>query len=127
MKTNEELIKELEEARKYIKQLEQEKEKISVELYETNKKLNDALLVIATYQEKYDIARTKKFIPSTEKLDSIVINEVEETLKKQQENKKNNRGKKYNKAKFDYEKYVTEIRYIYPEEKVCPECGKELV
>lgn len=127
MKTNEELIKELEEARKYIKQLEQEKEKISVELYETNKKLNDALLVIATYQEKYDIARTKKFIPSTEKLDSIVINEVEETLKKQQESKKNNRGKKYNKAKFDYEKYVTEIRYIYPEEKVCPECGKELV
>lgn len=127
MKTNEELLKELEEARKYIKQLKQEKEEVLVQLYETNKKLNDALLVISTYQEKYNIARAKEFIPSTEKLDTIVINEVEETIKKQKEDKKTNKGKKYNKAKFDYEKYVSETRYIYPEEKVCPECGKQLV
>ena len=127
MKTNKELLKELEEARKYIKQLKQEKEEVLVQLYETNKKLNEALLVISTYQEKYNIARTKEFIPSTEKLDTIVINEVEETIKKQKEGKKTNKGKKYNKAKFDYEKYVTETRYIYPEEKVCPECGNPLV
>ncbi|MDD6301955.1 MAG: IS66 family transposase [Bacillales bacterium] len=126
MKTNEELIKELEEAKKYIKKLEREKEEALVKLYETNKKLDEALLKISVYQEKYNIARTKQFIPSIEKLESIVVNEVEETLKKQKENKKTNKGKKYNKPIFDYEKYVTETRYIYPEEKVCPECGKEL-
>lgn len=127
MKTNKELLKELEEARKYIEQLKKEKEEALVKLYETNKKLNEALLVISTYQEKYDIARTKQFIPSIEKLDSIMVNEIEETIKKQNKEKKTNKGKKYNKKKFDYEKYVTETRYIYPEEKVCPECGKELV
>ena len=126
MKTNEELIKELEEAKKYIKKLEREKEEALVKLYETNKKLDEALLKISVYQEKYNIARTKQFIPSIEKLESIVVNEVEETLKEQKENKKTNKGKKYNKPIFDYEKYVTETRYIYPEEKVCPECGKEL-
>ena len=126
MKTNEELIKELEEANKYIKKLEREKEEALVKLYETNKKLDEALLKISVYQEKYNIARTKQFIPSIEKLESIVVNEVEETLKEQKENKKTNKGKKYNKPIFDYEKYVTETRYIYPEEKVCPECGKEL-
>lgn len=126
MKTNEELIKELEEAKKYIKKLEREKEEALVKLYETNKKLDEALLKISVYQEKYNIARTKQFIPSIEKLESIVVNEVEEALKKQKENKKTNKGKKYNKTIFDYEKYVTETRYIYPEEKVCPECGKEL-
>lgn len=126
MKTNEELIKELEEAKKYIKKLEREKEEALVKLYETNKKLDEALLKISVYQEKYNIARTKQFIPSIEKLESIVVNEVEETLKKQKENRKTNKGKKYNKTIFDYEKYVTETRYIYPEEKVCPECGKEL-
>lgn len=127
MKTNEELLKELEEAKKYIEQLKKEKEEALVKLYETNKKLNEALLVISTYQEKYDIVRKKQFIPSTEKLDSIVVNEVEETLKEKKKEKKTNKDKKYNKKKFDYEKYVTEIRYIYPEEKIYPECGKELV
>ncbi len=127
MKTNEELLRELAEAKKYIKQLQQEKEEALVKLYETNKKLDEALLKIAAYQEKYNIERTKKFIPATEKLESIVVNEVEENLKKQKKEKKTNKGKKYKKSSFDYEKYVVETRYIYPEEKVCPKCGEELV
>ncbi len=127
MKTNEELLRELAEAKKYIKQLQQEKEEALVKLYETNKKLDEALLTIATYQEKYKIERTRKFIPATEKLESIVVNEVEENLKEQKKEKKTNKGKKYKKSSFDYEKYVVETRYIYPEEKICPKCKAELV
>lgn len=130
MQSNEELLKELKKAKAYIKRLELKNEKIMVELYEVNKQLNEALLVISSYQEKYKIARTKQFIPATEKLDSIVVNEVEENLKEQKEQKKTkqtNKGKKYNKSKFDYEKYVTETRYIYPNEKVCPQCGQKLI
>lgn len=116
-----------EEMLKRIQELENELEKTKVELYETNKKLNEALVKIANYQEKYDIERTRRFIPKGEKLNSIIINETEEIIKEEKKERKTNKGKKYNKKKFDYEKYVVETRVINPEEKNCDVCGSTLV
>lgn len=101
--------------------------KVEVKLYETNQKLNEALLTISSLQEKVKIERTRVFIPKGEKLNDIVINEAEEIIKEEKKVRKSNKGKKYNKKKFDYEKYVTEIRVIEPIEKECPTCGSSLV
>jgi len=107
--------------------LEDKLSKVEVKLYETNQKLNEALLTISSLQEKVKIERTRVFISKGEKLDNIVINEAEEILKEEKKERKTNKGKKYNKKKFDYEKYVTETRIIEPEDKVCPMCGSSLV
>ena len=101
--------------------------KTEVKLYETNQKLNEALLTISSLQEKVKIERTRVFIPKGEKLNDIVINEAEEIIKEEKKVHKSNKGKKYNKKKFDYEKYVTETRVIEPIEKECPTCGSSLV
>lgn len=101
--------------------------KLEVKMYETNQKLNEALLTMSSLQEKMKIERTRVFIPKNEKLENIVINEAEEIFKEEKKERKTNKGKKYNKNKFDYEKYVTETRIIEPEEKVCPSCGSSLV
>ena len=101
--------------------------KVEVKLYETNQKLNEALLTISSLQEKVKIERTRVFIPKGEKLNDIVINEAEEIIKEEKKVRKSNKGKKYNKKKFDYEKYVTETRVIEPIGKECPTCGSSLV
>ena len=121
-----ELLKIIKQLKNEIKTLKDEKGKLEVELYETNKKLNEVLLALASYQEKEKIERTRTFIPKGEKLNDIVINEAEEIIKEKKRNK-TNKGKKYNKNKFDYEKYVTETRILEPDEKVCPTCGSSLV
>ena len=134
MENKAELLKIIEQLKNEIKDLKDEnqglkddKGKLEVELYETNQRLNEALLALADYQEKEKIERTRTFIPKGEKLEDIVINEAEEIIKVEKKAKKNNKGKKYNKKKFDYEKYVTETRIIEPDEKTCPTCGSSLV
>ncbi len=108
-------------------ELEGELAKKEAELYEANKKLNDALLSISMLQEKERIERTRPFIPKGERLGDIVVNEPEEIMEEGRRARKTNKGKKYGKKDFDYEKYVTETRVIEPEEKACPECGAKLV
>lgn len=110
-----------------LSETENKLSKIEVKLYETNQKLNEALLTISSLQEKVKIERTRVFIPKGEKLNDIVINEAEEIIKEEKKVRKSNKGKKYNKKKFDYEKYVTETRVIEPIEKECPTCGSSLV
>lgn len=127
----EELLKELERLRQENASLKEKNDVLVVEsqkkdqkLYELNVKLDKALLLISSYQEKYNIERTRPFIQKGEKLKSVVINEVEEIIKSQ---KKTNKGRKYKKKAFDYEKYVQEIRYIEPEVTHCDHCGSELI
>lgn len=127
----EELLKELERLRQENASLKEKNDVLVVEsqkkdqkIYELNVKLDKALLLISSYQEKYNIERTRPFIQKGEKLKSVVINEVEEIIKSQ---KKTNKGKKYKKKAFDYEKYVQEIRYIEPEVTLCDHCGSELI
>lgn len=110
-----------------LSETENKLSKIEVKLYETNQKLNEALLTISSLQEKVKIERTRVFIPKGEKLNDIVINETEEIIKEEKKVRKSNKGKNYNKKKFDYEKYVTETRVIEPIEKECPTCGSSLV
>lgn len=149
--SNEELLKKLEEVinvnkqlQQNINHLQQEKEilkqennnakkeidRLARELYETNKKFNEALEKISVYQEKYGIERIKQFIPATERIDAIVVNEVEENLQQQSKEKKTrktNKGKKYIKKKIEFEKYVCETRKIESEEETCPKCGQKLI
>ena len=110
-----------------LSETENKLSKVEVKLYETNQKLNEALLTISSLQEKVKIERTRVFIPKGEKLNDIIINEAEEIIKEEKKVRKSNKGKKYNKKKFDYEKYVTETRVIEPIEKECPTCGSSLV
>ena len=98
-----------------------------LKIYETNVKLEEALLKIKTYEEKYNIEKTRVFIAKTEKLENIVINEVEEVIKEEKKEKITNKGKKYNKKKIDYEKLVSEVKYIEPDEQICPMCGEKLI
>lgn len=135
--SNEELLKEIELLKSKVSKLESEntsllneKDILLKENYELNKKLNDALIIISIYQEKYNIERIKPFVSKSEKLEEIVINEVEETIKKDKEEKKinkTNKGKKYKTKKVDYEKLVSETRYLEPEEEFCPTCGEKLI
>ena len=120
-----------EEMAKRIQELEQALDKANASLseerrknYEMNAKLDETIALLNAYKEKYDIERTRKFISKGERIEEITINETEEIIKKE---KKTNKGKKYKKRFFDYEKYVQEIRYIEPEEKICPKCGTKLV
>ena len=124
-KENEALKEDKAELENKNSKLEDKMSQMEVKLYETNKKLNEALLTISSEKEK--IERTRIFIPKGEKLNDIVINEAEEILKEEKINRKTNKGKKYNKNKFDYEKYVTETRIIEPDEKVCPNCASHLI
>ena len=93
-----ELLKIIKQLKNEIKTLKDEKGKLEVELYETNKKLNEVLLALASYQEKEKIERTRTFIPKGEKLNDIVINKAEEIIKEKKRNK-TNKEKKYNKNK----------------------------
>ena len=109
-----------------IEELERALAEEKAKNYKINEKLNKALLELSIYQEKYGIERIKQVIPKNEKIEKIVINETEEIIKEEKERKKTNKGKKYKKKVFDYEKHVSEVRYIESEEKICPTCGKDL-
>lgn len=123
----EEMLKKIQELEQKLAKTEQALANEKAKHYKTNLRLNEVLIELAAYKEKYGIERIKQIIPRSEKIENIVINEVEEIIKEEKKIKKTNKGKKYNKEKFDYEKYVSEVRYITPEESNCFSCGKELV
>lgn len=125
--TQEEMLKRIQELESKLKNTENELANEKARHYKTNERLNEVLLELASYQEKYGIERIKQILPKNEKIENIVINEVEEIIKEEKKEKKTNKGKKYNKKKFDYEKHVSEVRYITPEEEICPTCGEKLV
>ena len=138
MKSNEELLKYIEKLEKAyeadqkkiheqeckLREQELELQKQKEEIHKINEELEKALLKIQVFEEKYNIERTRIFIPKTEKLDSINITETEEIIKTQ---RKTNKGKKYKKKTIDYEKLVSEVKYINPEEEICPKCGEKLI
>lgn len=118
-----------EEMLKKIQELEQELANEKRKHYETNLKLNEALLELSAYQEKYGIERAKQILPKTEKIEKLnnTINEVEEVIKEEKKARKTNKGKKYKKPSFDYESHVSETIYLDPEEEICPNCNERLV
>ena len=114
----------LEEALKKIAELEKENEKKDNEIYQLNKKLNEALIEISIYQEKYGIERTRQFIPKNEKLETIVINEAEEIIK---EECGRELVKASEKVRYVVETIPSSIKVIkiVKISKKCPKCNKE--
>ena len=126
----------LKEALKEIKRLEQENKTLSVKhqsltdehektlrlLFEANEKLNMILKDKENMVEKYTIERVKKFIPQTEVMKAVIINEVETLVKE----RKIRKEKSKNFENFDFERHVTETRYEKPEIDACPSCGHDL-
>ncbi|MCF7931409.1 MAG: IS66 family transposase [Acholeplasmataceae bacterium] len=120
----------LKEALKEIKRLEKLNQDLSKEhettlrlLFEANEKLNLLLKDKENVIEKYTIERMKTFIPKTEVMKSVIINEVETLVKDKRARKEKSR----NFESFDFERHVTETRYEKPEIDACPSCGHDLV
>ena len=117
----------LKEALKEIKRLQQENKTLSVKhqdladehektlrlLFEANEKLNLVLKEKENALEKYTIERVKTFIPKTEVMTPVIINEVEGFVKE----KKVRKEKSRNFENFDFERHVSETRYERPEEQ----------
>ena len=113
----------LEEALKRIKELEEENNNLKAELYNERKEKEKALLALMHQKEKKTIAYVRQFVPKTEKTNKVVINEVEEIIKK--DKKSSPRKKKF--EDIDFEKYVSNVIVLKPDSLVCPTCGKDLV
>jgi len=120
----------LHEALAEIERLRQENETLKTEnetqkrlLFDLNEKLNEALKAKEAARERSRIERIKTFVPKTETLDAVVINETEQVLKE----KRIRKAKAPHYASFDFERHVTEVVYEKPEERFCPVCGDALV
>ena len=119
----------LKEALKEIKRLEKLNHDLSNEhemtlrlLFEANEKLNLLLKDKENVIEKYTIERIKKFIPQTEVMKPVIINEVEGLVKE----KKVRKEKSKNFENFDFERHVSETKYEKPDIDACPSCGHDL-
>ena len=119
----------LKEALKEIKRLEQLNRDLSKEheitlrlLFEANEKLNQILKDKENVVEKYTIERVKTFIPKTEVMTPVIINEVEGFVKENRVRKE--KSKHF--STFDFERHVSETRYEKPEISACPSCGHDL-
>lgn len=115
-----ERIKELEERNSG---LEKENDRLKAELFNERKEKEKALLALIHQKEKKTIAYVRQFVPKTEKTSKVIINEVEEILKK--DRKAPPRKKKF--ESVDFEKYVTNEIVLKPDILTCPTCGKDLV
>jgi hypothetical protein len=117
-----ETLKELNLLKQQYQALEKEHEMTLHLLFEANEKLNELLKEKENVVEKYTIERIKKFIPQTEVMNPMILNEVEGLVKE----KKVRKEKSRNFESFDFERHVSEIRYEKPEETVCLSCGHDL-
>lgn len=113
----------LEEALRYIKELEERNKRLEAELYSERKEKEKLLLALMHQKEKKAIAYVRQFVPKTEKTSKVVINEVEEIIKEDKE--ASPRRRKF--EDIDFEKYVSDVIVLKPDALVCPTCGKGLV
>jgi transposase len=126
----------LKDALKEIKRLEALNEKLNSEkealanafeisqqqFFEVNEKYNRLLKQKMKITEKYQIERIKKFIPKTEVMKKPIINETETLVKE----KKTRKPKSKHFESFNFEQYVTDLKYEKPNIDVCPSCGNNL-
>ena len=104
----------LEAALKRIKELENKTADLEEKLYKANAFINELLLKLENQKEKTSIAIIKQFESKIEKIDKIVINEIEENIKEKKTKKGEVHSKKF--EGFDFESLVSEVRIIDPEE-----------
>lgn len=115
----------LKTALKRIKELEDKNADLEEKLYRANAFINELLLKLENQKEKTNIAIIKQFESKTEKIDKIVINEVEEVIQKKKSKKGEVHSKKF--EGFDFESLVCETRIIDPDELICPNCNERLI
>ena len=115
----------LEAALKRIKELEDKTADLEEKLYKANAFINELLLKLQNQKEKTNIAIIKQFESKTEKIDKIVIDEIEENIKEKKSKKGETHSKKF--EGFDFESLVSETRVIEPDELICPKCGEKLI
>lgn len=117
-----------------VKSLEEENEKLSKKIEEKdsqifalNKKLNELIKQNESLSSKKKIAEIRQILPKSEKVKNL-IDEAENIIKEEKELKKRGpkKGSK-NHSNFNFEKYVSETKIIAPQEKICPNCGTELI
>ena len=90
----------LEAALKRIKELEDKTADLEEKLYKANAFINELLLKLQNQKEKTNIAIIKQFESKTEKIDKIVIDEVEEIVAKQKKAKSTNKSGVSNKCQL---------------------------
>ena len=117
-----EALKEIERLKQVNQALKNENEMHQRLIFELNEKLNKVLKEKANTTEKYNIERIKTFVPKTEVMNPVLINEAEQVIKEA----KIRKVKAKNFTKYDFEKHVTEIVYEKADIEVCPSCGGHL-
>lgn len=100
-------------------------DELEKKLYEANVFINKLLSQLENQKEKNNIAIIKQFESKTEKIEKIVINEVEDIVAKNKSKKGEIHKKKF--ENFDFESLVNEVRVINPDETICPKCGEKLI
>lgn len=118
-----EALQENERLRQQNKILKDENETQKSLIFDLNKKLNQIMKEKANVTEKYQIERIKTFIPKTEVMTPVVINETEQTLRETKARK----AKSPHFPTIDFERHVTEVVYEQPDYSDCPHCGESLV
>ena len=118
-----EALKCIEELKKENSDLAKEIDRLKAELFNERCEKEKALLALINQKEKKTIAYVRQFTPKTEKSNKVIINEVEEIIKK--DKKATHRKKKF--EDIDFEKYVTNEVILKPDILTCPTCGQDLV
>ena len=117
-----EALQEIERLKQMNQVLKAENETQKRLLFDLNEKLNKMMKEKANVTEKYQIERIKPFIPKTEVMTAVVINETEQILKETKVRK----AKSPHYSTFDFERHVTETIYEKPDCQNCPVCGEAL-
>ena len=131
----EDLLKEIETLKLENKNLKETNESLQKEIdnkdriiYSLNEKLESYIKKYDLETEKKRIIEVSKFVPKTERTETI-INEAEDIIKTEKKDAKK-RGikqgsKKFTKLKID--NFKVETIYEDPSETKCPKCGHDLV
>lgn len=120
-----EALKEIERLTKANQKLEKKTEKQDRLIFKLNKRLNDLVGEKEVLNEKYTIERVKVFMPKTETLKPVVINETEAILKETKQDKQPKlKGRNF--ERFNFERHVSEVIYEKPDMDSCANCGKHL-
>ena len=113
----------IESLKKEKKILEEKNKLLEAELYNERKEKEKLLLALIHQKEKKSIAYVREFVPKSEKTNKVIINELEEIIKKE---RKSTIIRKKKFEDIDFEKYVTDEIVLKPDILVCPECGNNL-
>ena len=115
-------LKEIERLRQVNQALKDENETQKSLIFDLNEKLNKIMAEKADVTERYQIERIKTFVPKTEVMKPVVINETEQVLKE----KKARKAKSKHFATYDFASHVTDVVYERPDMNECPQCGEPL-